>query len=70
MIRRAAPALCWLRARHPSSVMAETDAASLSMVQEKSVEAWTLARINMLLNGLPGARIDKGDTLRDPRFAR
>jgi type I restriction enzyme M protein len=35
--------------------------------QEKSVEAWTLARINMLLNGLPGARIEKGDTLRDPR---
>ncbi|AGP34259.1 hypothetical protein BE04_46820 [Sorangium cellulosum] len=34
--------------------------------QEKSVEAWTLARINMLLAGLPDAQIDRGDTLRDP----
>ncbi|WP_437487080.1 N-6 DNA methylase [Sorangium sp. So ce1014] len=35
--------------------------------QERSVEAWTLARINMLLAGLPDAQIDRGDTLRDPR---
>ncbi|WP_437729439.1 N-6 DNA methylase [Sorangium sp. So ce861] len=44
------------------------DRRSLSIHgQEKSVDAWTLARINMLLNGLPNAQIEKGDTLRDPR---
>ncbi|XXT21456.1 N-6 DNA methylase [Sorangium sp. So ce429] len=43
------------------------DARRLSLRgQEKSVEAWTLARINMLLAGLPDAQIDRGDTLRDP----
>ncbi|WP_437945344.1 N-6 DNA methylase [Sorangium sp. So ce296] len=44
------------------------DRRSLSIHgQEKSVDAWTLARINMLLNGLPNAQIEKGDTLREPR---
>ncbi|WP_437578530.1 N-6 DNA methylase [Sorangium sp. So ce887] len=44
------------------------DGRSLSLRgQEKSIEAWTLARINMLLAGLPDAQIDRGDTLRDPR---
>ncbi|WP_437624432.1 N-6 DNA methylase [Sorangium sp. So ce1151] len=45
------------------------DGRSLSLRgQEKSVEAWTLARINMLLAGLPDAQIDRGDALRDPRI--
>ncbi|WP_437735203.1 N-6 DNA methylase [Sorangium sp. So ce1335] len=44
------------------------DGRSLSLRgQEKSVEAWTLARINVLLAGLPDAQIDRGDALRDPR---
>ncbi|KYG07124.1 hypothetical protein BE21_31025 [Sorangium cellulosum] len=46
------------------------DRRSLSLHgQERSVEAWTLARINMLLNGLPHAQIDMGDALREPRSA-
>lgn len=34
--------------------------------QEKNLGAWAICRMNMVLHGLPGARIEKGDVLRSP----
>jgi len=36
--------------------------------QEKNLGTWALSKMNLLLHNLPGARIDKGDTIRDPRL--
>jgi type I restriction enzyme M protein len=36
--------------------------------QEKNLGTWAICRMNMLLHGLPDARIEKGDTLRDPKL--
>lgn len=36
--------------------------------QEKNLGTWAIAKMNMLLHGLPDARIDKGDTIRDPKL--
>ncbi|MEZ4393767.1 MAG: class I SAM-dependent DNA methyltransferase [Polyangiales bacterium] len=36
--------------------------------QEKNAATWALARMNLLLHGLPGARIEHGDTLREPKL--
>lgn len=36
--------------------------------QEKNVSTWAICRMNMLLHDLPDAKIEKGDTLRNPRF--
>ncbi|WP_257458399.1 N-6 DNA methylase [Archangium lipolyticum] len=36
--------------------------------QEKQIDNWVLARINMLLHGLHEARIEAGDTIREPRL--
>lgn len=36
--------------------------------QEKNLGTWRTCKMNMLLHGLPDARIEKGDTLRDPQL--
>ena len=34
--------------------------------QEKNLSTWAICKMNMLLHGLPDARIEKGDTIRYP----
>jgi type I restriction enzyme M protein len=47
------------------------DPRNLSLFgQEKNLGTWAICKMNMLLHGLPDARIEKGDTLRDPRLVR
>jgi type I restriction enzyme M protein len=36
--------------------------------QEKNLGTWGICKMNMLLHGLPDARIEKGDTIRDPKL--
>ncbi len=36
--------------------------------QEKNAGTWAICRMNMLLHGLRDARIEKGDTIRDPKL--
>jgi len=36
--------------------------------QEKNLGTWAIAKMNLLLHGLPDARIEKGDTIRDPKL--
>jgi type I restriction enzyme M protein len=36
--------------------------------QEKNLGTWALSKMNLLLHNLPGARIEKGDVIRDPRL--
>ena len=36
--------------------------------QEKNLGTWAICRMNTLLHGLPDARIEKGDTIRDPKL--
>ncbi|XXT17019.1 class I SAM-dependent DNA methyltransferase [Sorangium sp. So ce429] len=36
--------------------------------QEKNLGTWAICKMNMLLHGLPSARIEKGDTIRDPKL--
>lgn len=36
--------------------------------QEKNLGTWALSKMNLLLHNLPGARIEKGDTIREPRL--
>ena len=36
--------------------------------QEKNLGTWGICKMNMLLHGRPSARIEKGDTIRDPRL--
>jgi len=36
--------------------------------QERNLDTLALCRMNLLLHGLPDARIEKGDTIREPRF--
>ena len=36
--------------------------------QEKNLGTWGICRMNMLLHGLSDSRIDKGDTIRDPKL--
>ena len=36
--------------------------------QEKNLSTWAICKMNMLLHGLPDARIEKGDTIRDPKL--
>jgi type I restriction enzyme M protein len=38
--------------------------------QEKNLGTWAICKMNMLLHGLPDARIEKGDTIRDPKLLR
>ena len=37
--------------------------------QEKNLGTWAICKMNMLLHGLPDVRIEKGDTIRDPKLA-
>lgn len=36
--------------------------------QEKNLNTWSIVKMNMLLHGLVDARIEKGDTIRDPKL--
>ena len=36
--------------------------------QEKNTNTWTICKMNLLLHGLPDARIEKGDTIRNPKL--
>ena len=36
--------------------------------QEKNLSTWAICKMNMLLHGLPDARMEKGDTIRDPKL--
>ena len=36
--------------------------------QERYLGTWAICKMNMLLHGLPDARIEKGDTIRDPKL--
>lgn len=36
--------------------------------QEKNLNTWSICKMNMLLHGLVDARIEKGDTIRDPKL--
>ena len=36
--------------------------------QEKNLGTWAICKMNMLLHRLPDARIEKGDTIRDPKL--
>ncbi len=36
--------------------------------QEKNLGTWAICKMNMLLHGLPDARTEKGDTIRDPKL--
>lgn len=36
--------------------------------QEKNLGTWAICKMNMLLHGLPDIRIEKGDTIRDPKL--
>ena len=36
--------------------------------QEKNPSAWSLCKMNMLLHGFPDARIERGDTIREPKL--
>jgi type I restriction enzyme M protein len=38
--------------------------------QEKNLGTWAICKMNMLLHGLPDARIEKGDTIRDPKLVQ
>ena len=36
--------------------------------QERNLSTWAICKMNMLLHGMPDARIEKGDTIRDPKL--
>ena len=36
--------------------------------QEKNLGTWAICKMNMLLHGLPDGKIEKGDTIRDPKL--
>ena len=36
--------------------------------QERNLSTWAICKMNMLLHGLPDARIEKGDTIRNPQL--
>ncbi|HDO22098.1 MAG TPA: SAM-dependent DNA methyltransferase [Nitrospirae bacterium] len=38
--------------------------------QEKNLGTWGICKMNMLLHGLPDARIEKGDVIRDPKLVK
>jgi type I restriction enzyme M protein len=42
---------------------------SLSLFgQEKNLSTWSIAKMNLLLHGLPDHKIEKGDTIRQPKL--
>ncbi|MEA1993395.1 MAG: class I SAM-dependent DNA methyltransferase, partial [Euryarchaeota archaeon] len=38
--------------------------------QERNLNTWAICKMNMLLHGLYDAKIDKGDTMRNPKFVK
>jgi type I restriction enzyme M protein len=38
--------------------------------QERNIGTWAICKMNMLLHGLSGSRLEKGDTLRSPKLIR
>ncbi len=38
--------------------------------QEKNLGTWAICKMNMLLHGIRDARIEKGDTIRDPKLVQ
>lgn len=45
------------------------NARNLSLFgQEKNLGTWAICKMNMLLHGFPDARVEKGDTIRDPKL--
>ncbi len=36
--------------------------------QERNLNTWAICKMNMLLHGLYDAKVEKGDTMRDPKF--
>lgn len=38
--------------------------------QEKNLGTWAICKMNMLLHGFPSERIEKGDTIRDPKLVQ
>ena len=38
--------------------------------QEKNLGTWAICKMNLLLHGIPDARIEKGDTIRDPKLVQ
>lgn len=36
--------------------------------QERNIGTWAICKMNMLLHGIAGARIEKGDTIREPKL--
>ena len=38
--------------------------------QEKNLGTWAICKMNMVLHGLSDARIEKGDTIRDPKLTK
>lgn len=38
--------------------------------QEKNLGTWSICKMNMLLHGLPDAKIEKGDVIRDPGLVK
>ena len=46
-----------------------TDTINLTLHgQEKNLGTWSICKMNLLLHGLPDARIEKGDTIRQPKL--
>lgn len=47
----------------------EGNPLSLSLYgQEKNLGTWSIAKMNLLLHGLPDHRLEKGDTIRQPKL--
>jgi type I restriction enzyme M protein len=45
------------------------DSRNISLFgQEKNIGTWAICKMNMLLHGLLGAKLEKGDTLRSPKL--
>ncbi len=45
------------------------DPANISLFgQEKNLNTWAIGKMNVLLHDIPDAQIEKGDTMRDPKF--
>ncbi len=38
--------------------------------QEKNIGTWAICKMNLLLHGLSGARLEKGDTIREPKLLK
>lgn len=38
--------------------------------QERNLGTWAICKMNLLLHGLPDHRIEKGDTIRDPKLVK